>query len=305
MAFQHRGKQEALVQAFERHLRRSRGAAGETCRSYLRSVREFLTARFGRGRVDVGKIGPSDIIEFVRAKSAHLQPRSIQLVAAALRALFRFFRVEGAGDPRLVHAVPTVAAWRLSTLPRSLTEEQLRQLLASLDGSTARGRRDRAIVLCLSSLGLRGGEVAGLHLEDLDWRAGTGHVRTRKTGRGALLPLPHELGRAFVAYLRSGRPPTVERHLFVVHRGSGAPMKSRAVRDVVRFALRRAGIAAPTMGSHLLRHTLATRMVRGGASLKEIADFLGHRSVDTTAIYAKVDLPSLRNVALPWPEVRP
>ena len=305
MAFQHRGKQEALIQAFERHLRRSRGAAEETCRSYLRSVREFLTARFGRGRVDVGKIGPSDIVEFVRVKSAHLQPRSIQLVATGLRALFRFLRVEGAGDPRLVHAVPTVAAWRLSTLPRSLTEEQLRQLLASLDGSTARGRRDRAIVLCLSSLGLRAGEVAGLHLEDLDWRAGTVHVRTRKTGRGALLPLPHELGRAFVAYLRSGRPPTVERHLFVVHRGSGAPMKSRAIRDVVRFALRRAGIAAPTMGSHLLRHTLATRMVRGGASLKEIADLLGHRSVDTTAIYAKVDLPSLRNVALPWPEVRP
>ena len=305
MAFQNKGNPgtEALVQAFERHLRRSRGAADETCRGYTRYVLEFLTSRFGGDRVDVERIRPSDVVEFVTAKSAHLQPRSVQQVAAALRALFRFLRVEGACDARLADAIPTVAAWRLSTLPRSLGDEQLRLLLASLDGSTARGLRDRAIVLCLSALGLRAGEVAGLHLEDLDWRAGTVYVRTRKTRRGALLPLPSELGRALVAYLRSGRPPTQERHMFVVHRGSGSPMTSRAVRDVVRYALQRAEIAAPTMGSHVLRHTLATRMVRRGASLWEIADLLGHRSLDTTAIYAKVDLPSLRAVALPWPEV--
>jgi site-specific recombinase XerD len=305
MALQCIGKAEVLVQAFEQYLRSSRGAAEETCRGYIRYVREFLTACFGRDRVDVRKLGPSDVVEFVTAKSTHLQPRSIQQVATALRALFRFLRVEGVCDPRLVDAVPTVAAWKLSVLPRSLTEEQLRQLLASLEGSTTRGRRDRAIVLCLSTLGLRAGEVAGLHLEDLDWRAGTVHIRTRKTGRGAVLPLPHDLGRAIVAYLRSGRPPTPQRHLFVVHLDAGGPMTSRAVRDVVRRALQSAGIVAPTMGSHVLRHTLATRLVRRGASLKEIADLFGHRSLDTTAIYAKVDLPSLSDVALPWPEVAP
>ncbi len=302
MAFQSRGKQEALVGAFERHLRKARGAAEETCRSYTRFVREFLTARFGGDRVEVERLGPSDIVEFVKAKSVRLQPRSLQLVASALRALFRFLRVEGVCDARLAEAVPTIAAWRHSTLPRSLADEQLCQLLTSLHGCAARERRDRAIVLCLSSLGLRAGEVAGLHLEDIDWRAGIVHIRTRKTRRGALLPLPHALGRALVAYLRSGRPLTRERHLFVVHK-SAAPMTSRAVRDVVRYRLRRAGIAAPTMGSHVLRHTLATRMVRRGASLKEIADLLGHRCLDTTTIYAKVDLPSLREVALPWPEV--
>jgi site-specific recombinase XerD len=253
----------------------------------------------------VERIRPCDVVDFVTAKSAHLQPRSVQLVATALRAFFRFLRIEGVCEARLTEAVPTVAAWRLSTLPRSLGDEQLRQVLAALDDSTARGFRDRAIILCLSGLGLRAGEVAGLHLEDLDWRAGTLQIRTRKTRRGALLPLPSEIGHALVAYLRAGRPPTQERHVFVVHRGSCAPMTSRAIRDVVRSALRRAGVAAPTTGSHLLRHTLATRLIRRGASLKEIADLLGHRSLDTTAIYAKVDLPSLRDVAVPWPEVTP
>ncbi len=160
-------------------------------------------------------------------------------------------------------------------------------------------------MLCLSSLGLRPREVADLRLEDIDWRGGTIHLRTRKTRQCAILPLPREAGSAIVSYLREERPRTQERRVFVQHLASrrGEPISSHAVSAVVVRALRRAGVEPPIAGAYVLRHTLASRMVRRGASLKEVADFLGHGCLDTTAIYAKLDLPALREVALPWPEV--
>jgi len=296
---------QGLVEAFEEHLQRVRGAQFETCRAYTRYARQFLDAVFADQRVDPRAIEPSDVVRFIEAKSRRWRPGSVKMVAAALRAFFRLLQVVGVGDARLADAVPTVARWRLSTLPRFLDDGQLAQLHAALDPLTRQGRRDRAIVLLLSGLGLRAAEVAGLHLEDLDWRASTLHIRTRKTRRGDVLPIPLDVGRAVVAYLRDGRPPVQDRHVFVVER-SGAPLCARAVRDVVRAALRRAGIVGlATTGSHVLRHSFATRLIRHGASLKEIADVLGHRCLDTTAIYAKVDLPSLADVGLPWPEVTP
>lgn len=167
------------------------------------------------------------------------------------------------------------------------------------------GLRDRAIVLCLSTLGLRPSEVADLRLEDLDWRGATIQLRARKTRRGALLPLPREAGRAIVAYLRGERPATDERRVFVQHLGShrGKPISSTAVSEAAVRMLRRAGVMSPLAGAYVFRHTVASRMVRRGASLKEVADFLGHQSLDTAMIYAKLDLPALRQVALPWPEV--
>ena len=201
--------------------------------------------------------------------------------------------------------VPTVAGWQLATIPRGLGERDLDRLLASLDDSTPCGCRDHAMILVLASLGLRAGELAALQFDDIDWRAGTVHVRVRKTGRGALLPLPHKAGQAIVTYLRRGRPKTADRHVFVVHQGRvGAAISGALVAAVVRRALFRAGIVASAYGAHALRHALATRMVCRGARLEEIADVLGHRSLDTTAVYAKVDLPALRDAALPWPQVR-
>jgi integrase/recombinase XerD len=226
-------------------------------------------------------------------------------VRTALRSFFRFLRFEGFCDERLEAAIPTVAHWRLSTLPRHLSDQQLEQVLASLGASTPCGHRDRAIVLCLSTLGLRPGEVASLRLDDIDWRHGTICLRQRKTRESAIVPLPREVGRAIVAYLRKERPQTAERRVFVQHLGSrrGKPIKSNAVSAVVVRALQRAQVEAPLAGAYVFRHTVASRMVRRGASLKEVADFLGHRDLDTTAIYAKLDLPALRQVALPWPEV--
>jgi integrase len=179
-----------------------------------------------------------------------------------------------------------VARWRLARLPRFLSDAQLARVLASVGSSGLCGRRGRAIVVLLASLGLRPGEVAGLRLEDIDWRAGSICLRERKSRRGAVVPLPREAGRALVAYPRDERPSTGERRVFVQQHGSrcGEPISSNAVSAVVVRALRRAGVEAPLAGAYVFRHTVASRLVRRGASLKEVADFFGHRSLDTTAI---------------------
>jgi site-specific recombinase XerD len=228
----------------------------------------------------------------------------MKAVTKALRSFFRFLRVEGLCDEQLEAAVPTVANWQRSTLPRYLSDAQLKQVLASLDTSKPCGHRDRAILWCLATLGLRPGEVAELRLEDIDWRQGTVHLRRLKARRDTVVPLPREAGRTIVTYLRAQRPATDERRVFVQQLGPrrGEPISRYAVSAVVTRALRRAGIDVPVAGAYVFRHTLASRMVRRGASLKQVADLLGHRSLDTTMIYAQLDLAALRDVALPWPE---
>lgn len=296
----------SLLSAYKNHLHHARGVCETTSSFYIRHAQPFLRAVLGHDALDFGRLTASAVIEYVSRRAKHLRPKSVHAITSTLRSLFRFLRVEGIHDNQLEDFVPVISARRLSTLPRFLDEKQHARLLASLDASTPRLRRDRAMILCLSALGLRAGEVAGLRLEDIDWRDGTVTIRSRKTRRGALLPLPREVGEAIAAYLRDGRPRTTDRHVFVKHwEGVGEPVRGPVVTQAVRLALEHARIAAPSFGTHLLRHTLATRMVRHGASLKEVADVLGHRTLNTTAIYAKTDLESLRGVPLPWPEVAP
>lgn len=294
---------DTLVEAYKQHQRRTRGLREQTLRGYERLVRLFVRAALGDDPIEPARLSSADVVGFVAAMRGRFSPRSMKAVRTALRSFFRFLRVEGLCEERLEAAIPAVAGWRLATLPRCLSDEQLGRLLGSLDASTPCGQRDRAIVLLLASLGLRPGEVAGLRLEDIDWRAGTVLLRERKTRRGAVVPLPYEAGRAVVAYLREERPATEERRVFVQQLGAhrGRPLSSNAVSGVVVRALRRAGVETPLAGAYVFRHTVASRMVRQGASLKEVADFLGHRALDTAAIYAKLDLAALREVALPWP----
>lgn len=305
MTAQHSWTLDALIGAYKQHQRRTRGLREQTLRGYERLVRLFARSALGNNPIDPTQLSPSDVIEFVTLLRGRYSPCSMKAVRTALRSFFRFLRAKGLCDERLEAAIPAVAHWRLSTLPRYLRDEQLEQLLSSLDVSTPYGQRDRAIVLCLATLGLRPGEVADLRLDDIDWGNGTIRLRTRKTGRGAVLPLPREAGRVIVAYLRGQRPTTNERRVFVKHLGPhrGEPISSTAISEVVVRALRRAEVETPLAGAYVLRHTVASRMVRRGSSLKEVADFLGHRCLDTTTIYAKLDLPALREVALPWPEV--
>jgi site-specific recombinase XerD len=298
---------DALVETYQQHERRTRGLRDQTLLHYARFVRLLIRAAMGDDPIDLSRLGASDVVQFASAMTGRFSPRSMRTVGTALRSFFRFLRAAGVGDERLDAAIPTVAHWQHATLPRCLSEEQLVQVLARRDASSPCARRNYAIVRCLATLGLRPGEVAALQLEDLDWRRGTVHLRTRKTRRGAVLPLPRAAGRAIVDYLRRERPVTADRRVFVQHRARhrGAPISRATVTAAAARALGRAGVQAPRAGASVFRHTLASRLVRRGTPLKEVADVLGHRCLDTTTIYAKLDVPALAAVALPWPEVTP
>jgi len=197
--------------------------------------------------------------------------------------------------------VPQIASRAKHDLPVYLSGQQLEMLLDSWDGSTAQGQRDLAIGLCLARLGLRAGEVAALRLEDLDWRRGSLRVNQAKNSHPGQLPLLAEVGKSIAHYLRAGRPACSYRQVFVLHRPV-RPMSAAAVSYVIQRALRHCGIQVPRPGAHLLRHTLASHLVQKGASLKEVADLLRHRHLNSTGLYAHVDVAHLRSVAQPWPK---
>lgn len=296
---------KAVLTAYDDHLHQTCGLCAGTRRGYRECVRRFLEATLPGPRIALGDLDAKTVLAYIEKRARHLKPRSVKLYATSLRSFFRFLRTRGMATEALEHAVPSIPEWRLSTLPRGLSEEDLKRFLASLDTSTPRRERDRAMILCLARLGLRAGEVADLELADIDWRAGTLRIRRRKSRREAILPLPPDVGRAITDYLRGSRAKTrtTSRRVFVrLRQGVGEPIGSLLVTQAVRYALRDAGMEAPSHGAHLLRHTLATRMVNRGTPLKEIADVLGHTSLATTAIYAKVDVASLSEVPLPWPE---
>ena len=234
------------------------------------------------------------------------QPRSVQIAASSLRRFLRYLQFQGWCGPSLVAAIPRIPHWRLAHLPRTMTDQQLQEFLATFDRTTAVGQRDYAMALCQAILGLRVSEVAVLRLEDMDWRAGTVRIVSSKTHRAREVPLAARVGQAITQYLRRGRPATPCRNLFVRHRiRRGTPVSKALIRQVMRTAYAKVDGCGHRTGTHVLRHTAATRMHQRGVSLKELADVLGHRSIDTTTIYAKVDLPRLAAVAMPWPEVQP
>ena len=291
-----------VLAAFDGHLRRTRGVCAGTRRNYARYAGAFLQAVFAGRPVVPAEIRVQHVAGFVSGLTGRCRPRTVELAASALRSFFRFLRAEGLREDRLEDAVPMVPH-RPAGLVRHLEPGRLEQLIASLDSSSPRGLRDRAIILCMARLGLRASEVVQLRLEDLDWRNAVVRVRARKTGHGALLPLTAQVGTALAGYLQHGRPDTPVRQVFVLHRlRTGAPISSSIVGRAVDNALRRAGIDAPVRGGNLLRHSLATELLGHGASLPEIADLLGHSSLATTRIYASVDIAALREVAMPWPQ---
>lgn len=222
-------------------------------------------------------------------------------MTSALRSFFRFLFGRGKLHADLALSVPTVANWRLSTVPKYLAAEEIQRLLDSCERKTPTGARDYAILLLLARLGLRAGEVVALTLDDVDWRSGEIHVR----GKGLIhdrMPLPPDVGEAIASYLRTGRPRCRSRQLFICGK---APRHGLAgpstLTTIVRRALARANLHPPSKGAHLLRHSLATSMLRSGATLGEIGEVLRHRTTNTTEIYAKVDFNGLRSLAQSWP----
>jgi site-specific recombinase XerD len=286
---------------FARFLRSERGLKPVTVANYQRIVRRFLVHRFRREEARFDELRLHDIHRFILEQARHVRRSYAKLMVTALRSFLRFLHQRGAITMDLAAAVPAVANWRLSHLPISLTSDQVERLLTCCDRSTRTGQRDFAILLFLSRLGLRAGEVVAMTLDDFDWQAGE-FVVHGKGDRPERLPLPRDVGSALVHYLRYVRPPCQTRRVFVRIRAPRCGFSgSAAICDVVRRALARAGFDPGFKGAHLLRHSLATNMLRKGASLDEIGQILRHAQTNTTQIYAKVDIRALRGIAQPWP----
>ena len=292
----------ALLSAFCQWMRQQRGICDVTLRNYGIYIRALLQ-RLGE---EPSRFNARRLRAFVLQKSRSCGWGTTKNCATVLRMFLRFLIAEGQCAVGLDAAIPTVAHWRLASLPRYLPPKDVERLIASCDRASAVGRRDRAILLLLARLGLRAGDIVHLRVSDIDWKDASIQV-CGKGHRHARLPLSQEVGQAIVAYLKKGRPRINADTVFVSARAPLCPFASyRAVSDIVDRALRRAGVVRPSRGAaHLLRHSLATSLLRQGTSLQDIAAVLRHSSIDTTQIYAKVDIQSLRQIAQPWPEVPP
>ena len=290
------------VDRYERFLFGERGVSPRTVQTYLSSVRIFLGEQFASEPADFGSLGLHDINRFILHSCQTHSPATTRARVAALRSFMGYLYRSGITATDIADGMAGVSTWRLSSLPSGLEPDQVEAVLATCDRSTVTGRRDYGVLLLLALLGLRACEVVRLTLDDINWSNAEITV-VGKGGRRDVLPLPHEVGEALVAYLQAGRPTCTTRRLFV---GRYAPMRgfqsSCAVVHIVRYALARAGIERPGRGAaHLFRHSLATKMLRNGASLEEIGQILRHQSPDSTRIYAKVDLDALRPLAPVWP----
>jgi len=290
-----------LFSAFCEWMRQQRGTCNLTLYNYSLSILDLLK-RFGE---DPDKLDAKGLRQFVLERSQQSGWASAKKCTTALRMFLRFLIAEGKCSADLLAAVPVLAHWRLSSLPRYLQEEEVERVISSCNPDSPLGRRDRAILLLLARLGLRADDIVQLRLGDIDWEGASFQV-SGKSRQEVRLPLTHEVGWALVAYLQNGRPQTDTDVLFVRSRAPFRAFRSHAaVSVVVAQAMRRAGIARRSRGAaHILRHSVATSMLRQGASLQDIADILRHRSIETTQIYAKVDVTALARIAQPWPEVR-
>lgn len=285
---------------FENYMLHVRGLAANTRRQRVLIARRFLLAQQRGNRFEGGRISVNGVRAFVLPRDGRYGPGTVGVVGGALRCYLRFRALEGDNVEHLLEAVPSAAHWRLAGVPELLSGEEVHALLNSFRDLRHSPRRAYAMVRCLTDLGLRASEVVQLRLDDIDWKGGTIQLPMGKLRRGSVLPLPEMAGQAIMDYLRTERPRTTNRTVFVRHVAPyDVPIGPGVVRRAVREAYRRCGSTHTRV--HILRHSMASMLLRRGAPLKEIADLLRHRSLDTSMIYTKVDLRRLEAVALPWP----
>jgi site-specific recombinase XerD len=287
---------EALLSSFERYLLSERALTVGTVRGYVAHARRFVDG-LPPGS-DLADVSAAQVTASVLRQASVGSVSAAQNFVAGLRAFLQFGFLEGLLDVDLSAATLSVTGRRRSSLPRGITSTHARAMMAGCDRRTAIGRRDYAMIVILLRLGLRAGETSRLRLDDLDWRAGELVVRG-KGAREDRLPLPADVGEAIAAYLKRGRPRTDRREVFLGARAPFAPIASDTVRSTVRRACRRAGVAE--IGAHRLRHTAACQMIAAQVPLVQIAGVLRHESLQSTALYARLDLEQLRRVAAPWP----
>lgn len=291
-----------LLRRYQEHLVRVRGLAPATICQHMRYTSAMLN-RLGIQRASQFKGWTPELIEqYVAGVGRFAAPRS-RHVGWCTRAFLCFLLQEGLIRRDLAAAVPTVARWRLATLPTTLGKDEINRLTGAADLRTQLGRRDFAIVMCLSELGLRSSDVANLEIDGIDLAARMLKIRQRKERQAAVFPMTRRLCYALRGYLEHGRPLCTSAAAFIRHHAPiGKPLTPVGICSVVLRLARRAGLQDRVHGAHVLRRSLASRLLNAGTTLKQIADFLGHSSIDTTTLYAKVDLATLSRVALPWPE---
>jgi len=287
---------------YEAYLVQVRGVAASTRRHYLRFAKRFLTACFGAAPLVWSSLQAQQVSNFVQQEAATKRGHGRKLPSTAVRSFLRFLVLSGELTPGLEAVALSPRQWRHDIIPQSLTVQEIDEVLALYSGQTPMDLRNRAILTLLARLGLRAYEVASLRLEDINWHEAHVVIRARKTRYERLLPLSQEVGGALSDYLCRGRPKTTSRVVFLYCHAPFQPFAdSGAVSQIAARALARAGVTGATrLGAHIFRHTAASHMIRQGASFKEVADVLGHQSLQTTGIYAKLDLSALADVALPW-----
>jgi site-specific recombinase XerD len=291
--------QDQIFAEFSDYLQRERGLAPRTIVTHLPAIRRFLREVCPAGAGDLGRISQEDVIRYIER---HAQDWSGKRMCWSLRAFLRYLHHSGLNPLALAGCVPSIRQWKLASLPTYLSAAQVQKALDGCDRATAMGRRDHAILMMLAKLGMRADEVATLTLDDIDWRSGEMLVRAKGRQR-ARMPIPPDVGAAVVTYLRDGRPKSSCRRLFLRTLAPHVGFASGcAITMIAKAALERAGIRGyAQQGAHIFRHSLATELLRSGATLSEIGQLLRHESHDTTRIYAKVDIDALRTLSLPWP----
>lgn len=294
--------QDQIFAEFSDYLQRERGLAVKSIIGHSPTIRRFLREVCPAGAKDLSKISQANVLRYVERHARDGSPSSGRAMCSSLRAFLRYLHHEGLSRVSLAGCVPSIRVWKFANLPTYLSAEQVQKVLDGCDRASAIGRRDYAILMMLAKLGLRANEVATLTLDDIDWRSGEMHIHAKGRQR-APMPIPPDVGAAVVAYLRDSRPNTSCRRLFL---RTLAPRigfaSSCAITMIAKIAIKRVGIHGfAHQGAHLFRHSLATQLLRSGATLSEIGQLLRHTSHDTTRIYAKVDIDVLRTLSLPWP----
>lgn len=292
-------QESAIVSEFRRWLHKHRGAKAPTVRLYCRDATIMLEVLGD----NTSEWNPKDVRTFLLNSARNCSINVAEKRVTSARAFLRYLGVRGLCHSGLDQAVPALAHWRLSTLPRCLTADEVDRLIAACKGDSPRRLRDRAIVLLLVRLGVRAGDLVNLRMSDIEWETGT--LRVSGKGRYEVrLPLPQDAGEALLRYLESRAPVNDSDRVFVRNIAPIKPIASGdAISSAVNGALTRAGVNSPVKGAHLLRHTAVSEMLRLGVPLEQIGTVLRHRGIDTTAYYAKVDVALLKQVAQPWPEV--
>jgi site-specific recombinase XerD len=293
---------EQIFEAFSCYLRTERGLAPRSIIGHLPFIRQFLREVCPAGASDLGRIGQEDVTRYIERHARDWSAESGKSMCWALRSFLRYLHPQGLNPVALAGCVPSIRRWKFASLPTYLSATQVQAVLDGCNRATALGRRDYAILMMLARLGMRASEVATLTLDDIDWRSGDMLIRAKGRQR-AKMPIPPDVGTAVVAYLRDGRPTAWCRRLFLRTLAPNVGFASGcAITMIAKTALDRAGIRGYAHhGAHLFRHSLATELLRSGATLSQIGQLLRHESHDTTRIYAKVDIEALRSLSLPWP----